>query len=147
MRAALLCLATALLTASPEANPSFWMGKGREVLDVVWNAGSDASVLFAISLTGALAELGWAGWRAIGVPVLLRMSSKLLTAKDGVEELQRRTLGLIADLWRTKKLGAGDGDVVWRNCIENWGGRKLREMAESVSALSWDQVRLSDFRG
>ncbi|KAJ7931499.1 armadillo-type protein [Mycena leptocephala] len=142
MRAALLCLATALLTASPEANPSFWMGKGREVLDVVWNAGSDASVLFAISLTGALAELGWAGWRAIGVPVLLRMSSKLLTAKDGVEELQRRTVGLIADLWRTKKLGAGDGDVVWRNYIESWGGRKLREMAESVSALSWDQAKL-----
>lgn len=140
LRAALLRLATALLTASPEANPSFWMGKGREVLDTVWTATSEKTVLFAISLTGALAELGWAGWRAIGVPVLLRMSSKILMAKDGVEELQRRTIGLIAELWRTKKLGTGDGDVVWRNCIETWGVRKLREMAGRVPSLSWDQV-------
>ncbi|KAJ7637747.1 armadillo-type protein [Mycena polygramma] len=109
------------------------MGKGREILDTVWANDSDTAVLYAISLTGALAELGWAGWRAIGVPVLLRMSSKIITAKAGVEELQRRTVGLIADLWRTKKLSAGDGDVVWRNCIESWGVRKLREMAGSVS--------------
>ncbi|KAJ6531776.1 armadillo-type protein [Mycena capillaripes] len=140
MRAALLRLATALLTASPDGNPSFWMGKGREVLDTVWTAGSDTAVSFAISLTGALAELGWSGWRAIGVPVLLRMSSKVIMAKDGVEELQRRTVGLIAELWRTKKLGTGDGDVVWRNCIESWGVRKLREMAGSATALNWDQA-------
>ncbi|KAJ6494813.1 hypothetical protein C8R47DRAFT_384388 [Mycena vitilis] len=139
MRAALLRLATALLTASPEANPSFWMGKGREILDTVWTNDSDTAVLFAISVTGALAELGWAGWRAIGVPVLLRMSSKIIMAKDGVDELQRRTVGLIADLWRTKKLSTGDGDVVWRNCIESWGIRKLREMTGSVTSLRWEQ--------
>ncbi|KAJ7816770.1 hypothetical protein B0H14DRAFT_2260257, partial [Mycena olivaceomarginata] len=63
MQAALLHLATALLNASPEANPAFWMGKGREVLDTVWNTGSETALLFAISLTGSLAELGWAGWR------------------------------------------------------------------------------------
>ncbi|KAF7330551.1 DRIM domain-containing protein [Mycena venus] len=142
MRAALLRLATALLTASPEANPAFWMGKGREVLDMVWNTSSETAVLFAISLTGSLAELGWAGWRAIGVPVLLRMSSKIISAKDGSEELQRRSVALIAELWRTKKLGTSDGDVVWRNCIESWGVKKLREMAGSVSALSWDQATL-----
>ncbi|KAJ7158771.1 armadillo-type protein [Mycena filopes] len=140
IRAALLRLATALLTASPEANPAFWMGKGREVLDMVWTAGSDGAVLFAISLTGALAELGWAGWRAIGVPVLLRVSSKILSAKDGSEELQQKTVALIADLWRTKKLGTGDGDVVWRNCVETWGVGKLRTMAGSVSSLSWDEA-------
>ncbi|KAJ6576400.1 hypothetical protein DFH09DRAFT_1451514, partial [Mycena vulgaris] len=144
LRAALLRLATALLTASPDANPSFWMGKGREVLDTVWTATSDRAVLFAISLTGALAEVGWAGWRAIGVPVLLRISSKILMAKDGVEELQRRTVGLIADLWRTKKLGAGDGDVVWRNCVESWGVRRLREMAAGATLLT-DIVALSSF--
>ncbi|KAJ7773254.1 hypothetical protein B0H16DRAFT_1304430, partial [Mycena metata] len=140
IRAGLLRLATALLTASPEANPAFWMGKGREVLDTVWTAGSDAAVLFAISLTGTLAELGWAGWRAIGIPVLLRASSKILTAKDGSEELQRKVVGLIADLWRTNKLGSNDGDVVWRNCIETWGVGKLRRMAGSISALSWDEA-------
>ena len=117
------------------------MVKGREVLDALWTATSDAAVLFAISLTGALAELGWAGWRAIGVPVLLRMSSKTIMSKDCSEELQQRTVWLVAELWRTKKLGSGDGDVVWRNCIESWGMRKLRDMTKSVSALGWDQVR------
>ncbi|KAJ7127008.1 hypothetical protein C8R44DRAFT_111309 [Mycena epipterygia] len=140
LHAASLRLATALLTASPDANPGFWMGKGRELLDIVWTANSDGAVLFAISLTGALAELGWAGWRAVGVPVLLRISSKILGAKDGDEELQRKTVGLIADLWRTKKLGTGDGDVVWRNCVETWGVRKLREMAGNIPALGWDQA-------
>ncbi|KAJ7227174.1 armadillo-type protein [Mycena pura] len=139
-RTLLLPFATALLTASPDANPSFWMVKGREVLDALWTATSDAAVLFAISLTGALAELGWAGWRAIGVPVLFRMSSKTITAKDCSEELQQRTVWLVAELWRTKKLGSGDGDVVWRNCIESWGMRKLRDMTKSVSALGWDQA-------
>ncbi|KAJ7274418.1 hypothetical protein B0H12DRAFT_397816 [Mycena haematopus] len=142
MRATSLRFATALLAASPEANPAFWMGKGREVLDTVWNAGSETSVLFAISLTGSLAELGWAGWRAIGVPVILRMSTKIISAKDSDEELQRRILELIAELWRTKKLGAGDGDVVWRNCVESWSVKKLREMVGSVSAPSWDQATL-----
>ncbi|KAJ7475832.1 armadillo-type protein [Mycena latifolia] len=142
LRAALLRLATALLTASPDANPSFWMGKGREVLDTVWTATSDRAALFAISLTGVLAEVGWAGWRAIGVPVLLRMSSKIVAAKDGDEALQRRTVGLIAELWRTKKLGTGDGDVVWRNCVESWGVRRLREMTGSVSALGWEEGTL-----
>jgi hypothetical protein len=70
------------------------------------------------------------------------MSSKIISAKDSGEELQRKTVGLIAELWRTKKLGTGDGDVVWRNCVESWGVKKLREMAGSVSALSWDRVRL-----
>ncbi|KAJ7354554.1 hypothetical protein DFH08DRAFT_985270 [Mycena albidolilacea] len=70
MQAALLHLATVLLNASPEANPAFWMGKGREVLDTVWNTGSERALLFAISLTGSLAELGWVGWRAIGILVL-----------------------------------------------------------------------------
>ncbi|KAJ7756392.1 armadillo-type protein [Mycena maculata] len=140
LHAALLRLATALLTASPEANPAFWMGKGRELLDVLWTAPAESTVLFALSLTGALAELGWAGWRAIGVPVLLRVSSKILNAKDGEEELQWRTVGLIADLWRTKRLGTADGDVVWRNCVETWGVRRLRGMAGSVSALGWAQA-------
>ncbi|KAJ7035036.1 armadillo-type protein [Mycena alexandri] len=118
--------ATALLVAFPPvlklylSSPSphiraallhsaFWMGKGRE--------DSDAAVLFAISLTGAVAELGWAGWRAIGIP-------------DGSEELQRKTVGLIADLWRMKKLGSNDGDVV------TWGVRKLRTMAGSSSGVA-----------
>ncbi|KAF7374911.1 DRIM domain-containing protein [Mycena sanguinolenta] len=143
IRAAALPLATALLTASPEANPAFWMSHGRELLDIVWNnAGSETAVSFAISLTGSLAELGWAGWRAIGVPVLLRMTCKIISAQDGDEDLRRRTMGLIAELWRTKKLGSGDGDVVWRNCVESWSVKKLREMASEVSALSWDQVTL-----
>ncbi|KAJ7494716.1 armadillo-type protein [Mycena galericulata] len=136
VRATLLRLATALLTASPDANPSFWMGKGRDVLDTVWTAKSEATVLFAISLTGALAELGWAGWRAIGIPLLLRLSSKILMAKDGVEELQRRTVGLIAELWRAKKLGAGDGDVVWRNCVETWGATQLTDILTLSSFFS-----------
>ncbi|KAJ7805617.1 hypothetical protein B0H14DRAFT_2611270, partial [Mycena olivaceomarginata] len=118
MQAALLRLTTALLNASPEANPAFWMGKGREVLDTVWNTGSET--------------LGWAGWRAIGVPVHLQMLSKIISAKDSGEELQRKT-----------KLGTGDGDVVWRNCVESWGVKKLREMAGSVSALSWGSALLA----
>ncbi|KAJ6513279.1 hypothetical protein C8R45DRAFT_857772 [Mycena sanguinolenta] len=140
MQAASLRLATALLTASPEANPAFWMSHGRELLDTVWNAGSETAVLFAISLTGSLAELGWAGWRAIGVPVLLRMTCKIISAQDDAEDLRRRTVGLIAELWRTKKLGTSDGDVVWRNCVESWSVKKLREMAGDASILSWDQV-------
>ncbi|KAF8206463.1 armadillo-type protein [Mycena galopus ATCC 62051] len=124
MRAALLRLATALLTASPEANPhSGWARVAR-----FW--------------TQCGMQLGWAGWRAIGVPVFLRMSTKVISAKESSEELQRKTVGLVAELWRTKKLSTGDGDVVWRNCMESWGVKKLREMAGSVCSLSWDQVTL-----
>ncbi|KAK7033108.1 DRIM domain-containing protein, partial [Favolaschia claudopus] len=142
MSGELLDLATALLTASPGGNSAFWMGKGRVILDIVWNKTFATATTFAISLTGSLAELGWAGWRAIGLPLLLRTSSKILSAKDGDVRLQTRTLGLIAELSRTSKLGSSDGDVVWRNCIENWGVCMLRDMATSVSTLEWDQATI-----
>ncbi|KAJ7650292.1 armadillo-type protein [Roridomyces roridus] len=139
---ALLRLATALLTALPEENRSFWMTKGREVLDTVWTATSEKTILFAISLTGALAELGWGGWRALGVPIVLRMSSRILMNDEGEgrEELQRRTFGLIAELWRTGKLVSKDGDVVWRNAVETWGVRKLKELKQCVHLFGWEQA-------
>ncbi|KAJ6608583.1 armadillo-type protein [Mycena sp. CBHHK59/15] len=151
LASSLLRLATALLTASPDANAAFWMGKGREILDMVWSAGSiddtnvNGGVLFGISLTGALADLGWAGWRPVGVPLLLRMTSKILMMKDGAEELQKKAVRLVASLWRTKKLTGNDGDIVWRNCVENWGVKRLREMAGAEVTIGWDEAtRLTD---
>ncbi|KAF7327783.1 DRIM domain-containing protein [Mycena kentingensis (nom. inval.)] len=141
-RASLLRLTTALLTATPDGNASFWMGKGRDILDSLLNASDPDVVLFGIALTGALADLGWPGWRAVGVPVVLRVSGRILNAKEKNDELQRRTVGLIAHLWRTKKLASGDGDVVWRKAVEVWGVAQLKELSEDLDRLDWGETAL-----
>ncbi|KAF7316852.1 DRIM domain-containing protein [Mycena chlorophos] len=143
LRGSLLRLATAALTASPDANNAFWMGKGREVLDGLWNLSTAEATSFALSLTGSLADLSWAGWRAVGLPFILRVSSKILAAEDPSQfQLQARTLDLLAELWRTKKLAAGDGDVVWRNAVETWSVKRLGEMGRDVVKFDWDRAAL-----
>ncbi|CAK5281436.1 unnamed protein product [Mycena citricolor] len=137
--AVFLKLTAALLISSPEANTSFWMGKGREVFDGLWN--SSTHVSFAISLTGVLAESGWAGWRAIGLPIVLRISAKVLSYSD--EEsgtLKTDVAALLAELWRTKKITPSDGDVVWKKTVQKWGVERLGELH---SGLNW--VEASEF--
>ena len=62
-----------------------------------------------LMLCGVLAELGWGGWKLVGLPSLLSATRTLLESEPTL------TLRLLASLQNTGKLG--EVDIVWkRSC-------------------------------
>jgi U3 small nucleolar RNA-associated protein 20 len=110
-----------------------WVGHGLRLLRRAWGADPPptpnedrdvelAALEFAIKLTGSLAELGWGGWKAVGMPLVMRMC----VAEKVLELDGQGVLELLAVLRRGKKLSAGDTDLVWRGKLEKWLLGKLR---------------------
>jgi len=105
---------------------ALWIGLGRKFLERSWE-----HPVFAIRVHGALAELGWGGWKLIALPTVLKMTPQLLETEP------RRTIGLLAALHRERKLG--EVDLVWRLKVETWVTSRLinwERSQESVSAIS-----------
>ena len=125
----LLKFTTSILTASHSQSEmqQLWVGHGLRFLRRVWgadpahtpNGNRDvelAALEFAIKVTGSLAELGWGGWKAVGMPLVMRMC----VAEKVLELDGQGVLELLAALRRGKKLIAGDTDLVWRGKVEKW---------------------------
>ena len=85
----------------------------------------------AIHLHGVLAELGWCGYKMVGVPVLLRATPKLL------DEEPIETTKLLAKLKDEGKLT--EGDAVWRQKVGTWILERLKQVK-----LGTDNVRARD---
>jgi U3 small nucleolar RNA-associated protein 20 len=63
-------------------------------------------------LCGVLAELGWGGWKLVGLPALLKATPSLLQAEPTL------TLRLLASLQHSGKLG--EVDIVWKRSVDSW---------------------------
>jgi U3 small nucleolar RNA-associated protein 20 len=125
-----------------------WVGAGRKFLQYAWGAQTDVlengntNLQFALKVNGCLAELGWGGWKLVGLPLTLKMC--LLPAVLQAEP--RGVLGLLAALRRGKKLNGGDTDLVWRTKLEKWAlGRLEGWEIDNVEESVGEKVSLSIF--
>lgn len=124
---ALLKFASPIFTAS---EMPLWAGPGLKFLQRAWGVHTDTrddstSLAFALKVHGCLAELGWGGWKLVGLPLVLKMC----VVPRVLEEEPRAVLGLLAALRRGKKLSAGDTDLVWRTKVEKWALGRLEAWA------------------
>ncbi|KAG7447295.1 uncharacterized protein BT62DRAFT_948312 [Guyanagaster necrorhizus] len=115
VRPSLLKLSAAVLTAGDMA---LSMGLGRRFLEHCWD-----HPVFAIELHGALADLGWGGWKMIALPTLLKKTPLLL------ENEPVRTLQLLASVHKEKRLG--EIDLVWKQRVEQWVKNRLQNWVMS----------------
>ncbi|KAG1818154.1 armadillo-type protein [Suillus subaureus] len=100
----ILNFASSLLTAG---DMSMSTGPGRAFVARALGVPS-----FGLMLCGVLAELGWGGWKLVGLPALLKATSGLLQAEPTL------TLRLLASLQHSGKLG--EVDIVWRRSVDSW---------------------------
>jgi len=70
-----------------------------------------------LMLCGVLAELGWGGWKLVGLPSLLSATRTLLESEPTL------TLRLLASLQNTGKLG--EVDIVWKRSVDGWIQKRL----------------------
>lgn len=94
---------------------------------------------FGLMLCGVLAELGWGGWKLVGLPALLKATPTLLQAEHTL------TLRLLASLQHSGKLG--EVDIVWKRSVDRWIQTHLSSWEisdESVDHL-YDIMSLSIF--
>jgi U3 small nucleolar RNA-associated protein 20 len=70
-----------------------------------------------LMLCGVLAELGWGGWKLVGLPSLLSATRTLLESEPTL------TLRLLASLQNTGKLG--EVDIVWKRGVDSWIKKRL----------------------
>jgi U3 small nucleolar RNA-associated protein 20 len=112
----LLRFAASALTAG---DISLWINIGKKALEHAWG---NLPISFAVQLSGALAELGWGGWKQVALPLFLRGSLK---------SLDTETITTIAVLCREGMIDPEFGvDVVWRVKVENWLIDKLKTWGE-----------------
>jgi U3 small nucleolar RNA-associated protein 20 len=99
-----------------------WLDHGFKFLQNLWSPPSDSSfnqssLSFALNLHLCLADAGWAGWKLIGLPLVLRS-----TIKPGLQLMDSQggeLIHFVAALKRGRKLGpSSDIDPVWRRKIE-----------------------------
>ncbi|EGO26080.1 hypothetical protein SERLADRAFT_367707 [Serpula lacrymans var. lacrymans S7.9] len=120
----LLTFATSILLAG---DMSLSTGTGRAFLLRSLEAPS-----LGIRLCGILSELGWGGWKLVGLPAVLKATPALL------EHEPKLTIRLFTSLKKQGKIS--DVDVVWRRCIEQWVVRRL----ETWESEEWRVDDLSD---
>lgn len=127
----ILNFASSLLTAG---DMSMSTGPGRAFVARVLGVPS-----FGLMLCGVLAELGWGGWKLVGLPALLKATPSLLQAEPTL------TLRLLASLQHSGKLG--EVDIVWKRSVDSWIQTHLSSWEisdESVDDL-YDIMSLSIF--
>lgn len=110
---------------------ALWAGPGRIVLLRAF----DTRPVLALELCGALAELGWGGWRLLALPSVLKWTGELLGSMPG------RMLELLAALEEGGRLEKDVVDVVWRKRVMDWVERRFGEWEfneENVSDGSFD---------
>ncbi|KAF4598878.1 U3 snoRNP protein [Pleurotus pulmonarius] len=90
-----------------------WLGPGRKLLESSW---SDPA--YAIKLHGALADLGWGGWKSLALPNVLKQTPNLL------QNDPHNTIHLLSVLHRDKRLG--EVDLVWKQRFNTWASGQLR---------------------
>jgi U3 small nucleolar RNA-associated protein 20 len=125
----ILRLSTATLLASSSHTTSC-----RTVLDRMYST----SPYLYLSLLGALAELSWSAWRALGIPAVLRRTPEMLE-KGGNEGMRARRL--CVDLIKSRKLTVGDVDGVWKMRTGRWVRVRLEgweRTEESIEELRDD---------
>ncbi|OAX32581.1 hypothetical protein K503DRAFT_870071, partial [Rhizopogon vinicolor AM-OR11-026] len=105
----LLGFASSLLTAGDMAMSA---GPGRVFVTRALSVPS-----FGLMLCGVLAELGWGGWKLVGLPSLLTATRTLLESEPSL------TLRLLASLKNTGKLG--EVDIVWKRSVDAWIQNRL----------------------
>jgi U3 small nucleolar RNA-associated protein 20 len=104
-----------------------WIGPELKFLQCAWGTQTDVldnantHLQFALKVNGCLAELGWGGWKLVGLPLTLKMGM----VPTVLEAEPRGVLGLLAALRRGKKLNVGDADLVWRTKLEKWSIARL----------------------
>jgi len=116
---ALLKLATAVLMAGDMA---LWMGPGRKIIARSWEVPE-----FGIKVSGALADLGWGGWKMIALPSVLKVTPQLLEVNPS------STIGLLAMLHRENKLE--NVDSVWKHRLETWVSSRLANWERSEESV------------
>ncbi|KAG2115669.1 armadillo-type protein [Suillus cothurnatus] len=127
----ILNFASSLLTAG---DMSMSTGPGRAFVARALGVPS-----FGLMLCGVLAELGWGGWKLVGLPALLKATPSLLQAEPTL------TLRLLASLQHCGKLG--EVDIVWKRSVDSWIQTHLSSWEisdESVDDL-YDIMSLSIF--
>lgn len=133
-----------------DGNLASWAHDGR-VLEKAWSgpSGGTQSELeawkFAFQLNGTLAELGWGGWKAIGMPVMFKATGRLADQlhTDAIANIEPTTLlfAFLASLRRMKRLAAGDTDLVWRTRLEKLATRALQQyIRDDITKLNDDLV-------
>ncbi|KAF8641440.1 hypothetical protein AX16_009953 [Volvariella volvacea WC 439] len=152
---ALLKFAVSLLTVS-EGDLAMWAGSGVKFLERVWslatedvtraasltdsNANADTgnghAWVFALRLSGSLAELGWGGWKVVGVPLTIKATNRATNGDWSSQAGKKRRallLGYLASMKRLKRIGASETDMVWRKRIESLAAGRLDEIAASLT--------------
>jgi U3 small nucleolar RNA-associated protein 20 len=94
---------------------------------------------FGLTLCGVLAELGWGGWKLVGLPSLLTATRTLLESEPSL------TLRLLASLQNAGKLG--EVDIVWKRSINSWIENRLSswEISEESMVDLYNMLGLSVF--
>lgn len=104
-----------------------WLGPGRKLLESSWT-----DPAYAIKLHGALADLGWGGWKSLALPNVLKQTPNLL------QNDPHNAIHLLSVLHRDKRLG--EVDLVWKQRFNTWASGQLRNWE-----LTGDAVRSRSF--
>lgn len=116
LREPLIQTVTAALCAST-ADLGVWMGAGRRAIEQSWSKDAD----FAVTLTGALAELEW---KAIDQFALPKFTHECLahlshaSSSDSNSSLRLQILRVLAEFAKCGLLK--DTDDAWRNHLATW---------------------------
>ncbi|KAH6910215.1 U3 snoRNP protein Utp20 [Coprinopsis sp. MPI-PUGE-AT-0042] len=147
---AILPFFTAIFTTT---EMSHWIGPGLKFLQRMWGlierrAGDDEDAVcltLGLKLHGALAELGWGGWKMIALPLVLKATVR----PSLLEQEPRKLFSFLASLRRLKKLSPGEVDMVWKAKIEKCALARLEvlkgQAGDAVDSEINDILSLSPF--
>lgn len=119
----LLQFAVAVYTSTEMAS---WLSHGMKFLQRAW--GSEDHFGFALQLNGALAELGWGGWKLVALPLVLKNTVK----PEVLEAHGQRVLQFLARVKKAKRVSAGEADLVWRTRVEKCALERLGSVKERL---------------
>jgi U3 small nucleolar RNA-associated protein 20 len=110
---------------------ALWLGVGRKILGLSWDLGTD----FGARLHGVLAEkeLGWGGWKGVGLQGVLRVSGgaaagslSTTVVEEGLGKgMETKIIELSASLVRDGRITPEDVDAVWKERVGKWAGELL----------------------
>lgn len=112
--------------AAASSDLTVWIGSCRRVLDHFWAATSKA---IALSLTGALLECNWGGFKQFALPPLKKHALSLL----GDPELSLTTLRILSRVAEAKLLN--DIDEELKSGLASWANNFLSEFSISESKV------------